>query len=217
MRVGGPGRSAPAAGRGRTGSPGRRRHWSGGALGSAGSTGGRRARISLHCAASRIVCGMPAGQLGNRANWRQTSRPNVTTHTVTPNERCSWTSATAPSLDDAKSIEKARMKIAATRNRVSQCRNRITGSKTCSSGFSSIRSIGIPQSDRPCRAARRADRIGRTFIPAAPHARAEFGVASAVAARGRRDTNPLPRQRRRGDSCAAGLRVRAEQQGARAM
>src|SRR5271169_7074670 len=50
-------------------------------------------------------------------------------------------SATASSLDDAKSIEKASKKIVATRNRVSQCRNRITGSKTSSSGSPSVRSI----------------------------------------------------------------------------
>src|SRR6266446_8033825 len=92
---------------------------------------------------------MSAGQLGKRENWRQTSRPSVTTHTVTPNERCSWMSATASSLDDAKSIEKASMKIVATRNRVSQCRNRITGSKTRSSGSPSVRSIRIPHSHAP--------------------------------------------------------------------
>ena len=44
-------------------------------------------------------------------------------------------------LSDAKSIEKASTKIAATRNRVNQCRNRITGSKTSSSGSPSLRSI----------------------------------------------------------------------------
>src|SRR5712671_4311554 len=95
------------------------------------------------------------------------SRPSVTTHTVTPNERCSWMSATASSLDDAKSIEKANTKIVMTRNRVTHCKNRITGSKARSPGSPSARSIRIPHSHALARAGRRGDRIGRTFIPAA--------------------------------------------------
>src|SRR4029077_16717896 len=119
---------------------------------------------------------MSGGQLGKRENWRQTSRHSVTTHTVTPNERCSWVSAKASALDDAKWIEKASTKIVATRNRVNQCRNRITGSKSRSSGLLSVRSILLPHSHAHAGPTVRETESRTRLFPAVSHARADRSI-----------------------------------------
>jgi hypothetical protein len=60
-------------------------------------------------------------------------------------------------------IEKARTKIVATRNKVSQCRNRIPWSKTRSSGSPSVRSIRIPRSQAPAGSAGRRSNRARAY------------------------------------------------------
>src|SRR3954454_25178612 len=140
---------------------------------------------------------MSAGQLGKRENWRQTSRPSVTTHTVMPNERCSWTNATACSLEDANSIEKAKTKIVATRNRVSQCRNRITGSKTSSSRSPSGRSIGIAHSHVSTGPAGGEIESGARLFLRRLTSVPNSGERVPWLREGRIDTNLLPRQGRR--------------------
>src|SRR6266478_4976689 len=65
-------------------------------------------------------------------------------------------------------IEKASTKTAATRNRVSQCSHRITGSKTRSSGSPSVRSIRIPHSHTPAGPAGGEIESGARLFPRPP-------------------------------------------------
>jgi hypothetical protein len=57
----------------------------------------------------------------------------------------------------------------------------------------------------------------RAFIPDDPHARADVGERVPLARAGAKGYYVLPRQSRGRGTCAAGLRMRAKQQGARAM
>jgi len=116
---------------------------------------------------------MAAGQLGKRENWRQMSRPSVTP---------TWSRRASDVTERAQQPHLWTMRNRSRRPARRSCPGRTgsTNGGTGSPGQNVQFGIAIGPEHQytslscPCRVARRGDRIGRAFIPAAPHARAEF-------------------------------------------
>ena len=165
--MGGSGRSAPAAGRGKRDSPGCRARWSGGARGSAGSAGGRRAptRSTVPQTASPAAC-QRASWEGARIGAKRADRASRPIRSRRTSDAAGlvqrpppWTMRNRSRSKD-RGDEEQGQPVQEPDHRVENAQFGIAiGPQHLNTSLSC-----------PCRAGRRGDRIGRSFTPAAAHA-----------------------------------------------